>query len=404
MATPKWDTVTCLFCLMPTFPEHVHLRCPSHPKLDSTVARELHSDGTPVFVSKKEAFFKDDRHFRDYRCHSGEGCTYGFHCPRKKCGASLELSLVAKDTTPLFVLVGPPQSGKSVFLASVKRDLESHAIDASVEPASQAEVFWTEVEALLAQEGQRAKPGMTKDRLSKEEGTYRTFGLAIHSWDVVLPIIDPQGEDYQWEADQAPGGRVESRLRRAQGILLMLDPTRDTNLSRHLVANLDQTAEPSRASGGEPINYSLFIQRLHGISRTVPGQPADIPLCIVVTKADRLIPREKDSRLNQEINAIFNDLLNVSIPQSASHSVEWEEALAAVNASSERFASLLESKELESAGVVNRTRHCFRSCAFFPITCLEERMMSGDSLEGKTPAPKGVRGPILWVMGQHLRR
>lgn len=407
MPTDTEHAIRCLSCLRETFPEHVHLRCPNqdHQGHRTTVGMWRYRRLKSATVSREDAFLDPDlpSSFREYRCDSGEGCFYVFHCPW--CSNRLELSLSVPQGTRLFMLVGPQNSGKSVFLGATWLELEIAGLTVMMYPPEEESIFR---ERVLEPLRRNKKPQPTLEAGARPTG-YSACALHIPNWDVLLPVLDSAGEDYGKKRSQEGTetfeyrleNAVPSRLRQARGMLVMVDPDCQSNLARYTGANADY-------------NYDWLIQTIHASSHTRPGMPCELPLCLVITKTDKVTGcRESDADMyplhqryvaeqDEVLRALLRDSLH--IPEVSDRD-GWRQLRHHLEAVSERFCSAISEAPLNMRGFLDRTKALFSDCAVFPVQCMDVEADDGahdDSPHAGSFAARGVLGPLLWVIAHVL--
>lgn len=196
----------------------------------------------------------------------------------------------------------------------------------------------------------------------------------------LLYVYDAAGESFADEHELA-----EHPIDKYDGIMLVIDPLAEEGVQQGLVGELDRTE--LQAANPAPAESLEILGRLIGVLERVfeipPGGRIQIPLAVVVTKAD---VGELDQRYRMVADDMNRTFHNMS--RAADHAERY----------SRRVRSFLRDAGLENALKIVESR--FRRVSYFAVSSLRPKTDDQDNSglsHGFGFQPQGVLAPLIWL-------
>jgi hypothetical protein len=305
-------------------------------------------------------------------------------CPR--CHAPLPLHW-RQFTTTCIAMAGARASGKSIYIAVLKRQVEILAeqmgtslgfLDAATE-RTYTRVYQEplyEQRGLLAATARHETPAATQ-----RAPLMFTMGM-VHGRSHVLVIRDVAGENLE---DPESDPYVLSFFRHADGVFFLVDPVRVDEIRQQLSGVVAE----QQAVGGDPHTVLNNLIRL----LRADGTPIPTPLAVVLAKFDTL-----------------QELRNV-------HGSPWQGAMGNVGAAYSRDPSLVAPSYDEQDGVLldteveslltrmnaqalrNRVGQDFVNTRMFAVSALGAAP-TGQALHPRGIAPFRCLDPLKWIFAR----
>jgi hypothetical protein len=304
-------------------------------------------------------------------------------CPR--CHVRLPTGWMYNDTTCI-AMAGARASGKSIYIAVLKRQIElwAESMGTSLRYLDlRTEQIYTKVYQQPLYEHRGLVAATARHETAPAFQRYPllfALGSAANGRQHVLVIRDVAGENLEdRDADQT----VFGFFRDADGIIFLFDPMRVEEIRQQLVGVVPE----QRALGGDPVAVLENVARLAD-----PGEPrVRTPLAVALAKFDTLyeLRRVAGSPLAaamRNAGAAYSRDPSLNSPQYDEHDGALLDA---------EIRSLL--ARMNGQALINRIGQQFARTRLFAVSALGAAP-TGQSLNARGITPFRCLDPLKWIM------
>lgn len=312
-------------------------------------------------------------------CRSCGGQTGIRLCPH--CHSRLPRSLDADS--PMFGLVGVRNSGKTVFLSVLRKQLVGpvgRQFNASIDTPGGMRGY---AQQLVRNSQQMEESSTLPDQTARRDNTHAEPALFDWKYQVggktrstVFSFYDSAGEDLQ----DVNRTETQQYLKSANGIVLLLDPFAFPENLAHarekgaVAGNLDATP-PDVVMG----NLIEVIRSAHAVK---PNKKIKVPIAVAVAKIDAFfdsVPENSPVRRLSPQTAAFDEQDSIDVH--------------------ENMIALIQ--RWGGDNLVRRVEQEFEKYRFFGVSALgAEPNYSSGELNSRGVLPHRVVDPLLWLMAQ----